>query len=459
VNDQNNAQQASRSYKLTSTGNGPVGSGGETLGFAKEVQIDPKAGGRVIIEGGKGTDCGLLTRQVASYRADQFLGLNGVVEERFGRNAQGQVIGVSIQADGCNIVSNSGLMRVDCSDPRIQRGLSDLEVSDFITGQTDRHAGNIFIDPATGKVTGIDNDLCFPEMGLNKLSGEAKEYVVGMPKMMHAETRDKILAVDPKEFRKMLSVPPPKPGPSPLSKAAINSAVNRLESLQRELRRPNSSIEVVQQFDKETHRRALKQQDDAFKREVNYWRSNVVAQGMHEYGQLPDPQKATLDGRIKNSYNTAPKTSYLGTVELEMAKNRIQSGNAILPEHNTIPQVQRLPQAALEKKLATAYDRMSKAERRTFDVQFEQLHKMEEQLADKQKHLQHPSLVDRLNALGKDKDALKTQKWQNAQTLAEDIDKMKASLENMADKKLGIAPQQQQQVGQGISSSKSQSVL
>jgi hypothetical protein len=330
-----------------------------------------------------------------------------------------------------------------------------LQVSDFITGQTDRHAGNIFIDPTTGKVTGIDNDLAFPEMGLNKLSGEAKENVVGLPRMMHAETRDKILAVDPKEFRKMLSVPPPKPGPDPLSKAAINSAVGRLELLQKELTKSNSSIEVVQQFDKETHRKALKQQDDAFKKEVNFWQPNVVAQGMHEYGQLTDAKKATLHGRIKDSYNTAPKTSYVGTVELEMAKNRVQSGNAILPEHNNIPQTQRLPEPALEKKLAMAYARMTKGEQRTFDRQFEQLNKMEEELADKQKHLQHPGLVDRFNAIGKGMTAVMQQKSQNAQTLSDNIEQLKANLEQSADKKLGIS----KSVGQGIGSSKSESVL
>ena len=37
----------------------------------------------------------------------------------------------------------------------------DLQLIDALTGQVDRHGGNIFVDPKTGKVTGIDNDAAF----------------------------------------------------------------------------------------------------------------------------------------------------------------------------------------------------------------------------------------------------------------------------------------------------------
>ena len=45
--------------------------------------------------------------------------------------------------------------------PRIQKGLSDLQLFDAISGQVDRHAGNIYVDPETGTVTGIDDDRAF----------------------------------------------------------------------------------------------------------------------------------------------------------------------------------------------------------------------------------------------------------------------------------------------------------
>ena len=48
--------------------------------------------------------------------------------------------------------------------PSFQRELSDLQVIDYLCGQTDRHAGNYFVKMENGKysgVTGIDNDLSF----------------------------------------------------------------------------------------------------------------------------------------------------------------------------------------------------------------------------------------------------------------------------------------------------------
>jgi hypothetical protein len=112
-----------------------------------------------------GGDRGLLTRQVASYQADQLLGLNMVSEEKFGVDQHGNVLGMSVLADGGGaMVAGKSLLNVNYSRPEIQRGLSDLQVSDFITGQVDRNPNNIFIDPVTGKVTGIDNDLAFPEV-------------------------------------------------------------------------------------------------------------------------------------------------------------------------------------------------------------------------------------------------------------------------------------------------------
>ncbi len=49
----------------------------------------------------------------------------------------------------------------DLSNPVTQKGMSDLQLFDAITGQADRHGGNIYVDPATGKVKGIDNDQSF----------------------------------------------------------------------------------------------------------------------------------------------------------------------------------------------------------------------------------------------------------------------------------------------------------
>jgi hypothetical protein len=50
---------------------------------------------------------------------------------------------------------------VDLTNPVVQKGMSDLQLFDALTGQRDRHAGNIYIDPDTGAITGIDDDAPF----------------------------------------------------------------------------------------------------------------------------------------------------------------------------------------------------------------------------------------------------------------------------------------------------------
>ncbi len=185
TNGDRNTQQASMTYSVVAENNSSLGTHGETKGIAKTMapsDAQPKGASRLYTNSNNATgDCSLITRQVASNQADKLLGLNVIAEERYGVDRNGMVIGVSVQADGCNIVSNKGVLQVDCRDPRIQKGLSDLQVIDFINGETDRHAGNIFIDPATGKVTGIDNDLSFPQMDIRKVGGNAVDKIVGNP--------------------------------------------------------------------------------------------------------------------------------------------------------------------------------------------------------------------------------------------------------------------------------------
>jgi len=213
-----------------------------------------------------GGDRQLLTRAVASHEVDKMIGLNVCAEEKFGLDAEGGVVGISIQCDGAGVRSQFGknqygetqqaFLDINYADSRIQKGLSDLEVLDYITGQTDRHPGNIFVDPDSGKVTGIDNDLAFPagnrdEMRANEPILRGK-MAMGMPKIMHVETEAKIKAINPEEFRQKLeSIRQPNNNEG-LGKLEIDGAVARLKELQEALNQ-KGKIEVVPEFNRETY--------------------------------------------------------------------------------------------------------------------------------------------------------------------------------------------------------------
>jgi hypothetical protein len=77
---------------------------------------------------------------------------------------------------------------IDFRSPRIQKGLSDLQLFDAITGQLDRHGGNIFIDPQTGQVSGIDDDKSFGEGMSVANQGNTGGKYAGLPALVDEET-------------------------------------------------------------------------------------------------------------------------------------------------------------------------------------------------------------------------------------------------------------------------------
>jgi hypothetical protein len=56
-------------------------------------------------------------------------------------------------------MSGTKLNTHDFTNPVTQKGLSNIQLNDAITGQNDRHGGNIKIDPVTHEAKGYDNDL------------------------------------------------------------------------------------------------------------------------------------------------------------------------------------------------------------------------------------------------------------------------------------------------------------
>lgn len=256
-------------------------------------------------------DMGLLTRSVASTAVDRVLGTQVVAEERFGIAPNGKVIGISVQADGVGIQSEwqppgkdqklDAILDVDYSHPDIQRGLFDLEINDYITGQLDRHPGNIFIDPKSNRVTGIDNDLAFPEVNLptlEKACGLDYKGVSTLPRLMHEETAKKILATSPTELAEALENLPRPENCSPLSPKAIQGAVDRLQELQHAIHHPEMGLKVVKEFNEATFKETLAAQKVAFNEKMAR-KGRETAFETAAPSELLDPPKISQLGFIQ----------------------------------------------------------------------------------------------------------------------------------------------------------------
>ncbi|MHB1082114.1 MAG: TraB/GumN family protein [Prosthecobacter sp.] len=349
-----NAAQANKTYFASARAGFMVGSGGELGGVVKYplnhnqrsardtdaetprlYQVEKKSDADNPDDPSIGEnvqDRHMVSRAVASYQLDSLLQLGVVAEEKFGLDEQNRVFGISVLADGAGIQSEfraegpgspkiGCFLNVDYSDPVIQRGLSDLEVSDYISGQIDRHAGNIFVDGSTGKVTGIDNDLAFPEASretiqareTDRLGGTNNKSVAGMPQQMHVQTRNNILALDPEVLRQTLAgIRPPNAaeGVGGLTPAEIEGAVGRLEALQNELRNPHGTIQVVAAFNDQTYEAAVETQKARFDQVYDQERAGN--------------NRATFDTcQSPANLDQCPKTSYLGSVVLKQKQAQV----------------------------------------------------------------------------------------------------------------------------------------
>ena len=188
---------------------------------------------------------------VASSRLARALGLGTLIT----RNKWGKINGVfgvfSAKAPGDPLEKDSPggrlFQNVDYRrEGRIQKGLFDLQLFDSITGQVDRNAGNIFIDRATGKVTGIDDDASFltPNAAIDDLHPGGTNP--GPPDFVDEGTAQKVLALNANDLPGIFK----RTGdPFPLPKEAIELAQQRLAAIQdhiRDLKRNGRLIKTSQ---------------------------------------------------------------------------------------------------------------------------------------------------------------------------------------------------------------------
>lgn len=364
--------EASKAATALWNSNGGIGSSSGNLFADKKMLDDPELGG----------DRNLLARAVASHEVDKLIGLNVCAQEKFGQDEQGNLVGISVQCDGAGVRSQYGqndwgesttaFLDIDYADTNIQKGLYDLEALDYITGQIDRHQGNIFVDPDTGKVTGIDNDLAFPEVDRDDMiaTGEdlTKKAVHGMPKMMHQDTAAKLAAINPEDLRKTLEAVQSPDGTQSLSPAEIDGAVGRLEALKKEIDANPSRIQVVPQFDENTYRQSVQTQQQ-------------------------EAQNSGLGTDAKN-------TSYIGSIENErqFTQQKIDEGDELFVKRPA----ESVGKAKLNLEYAAFKQQMNPSQQTDYLAMQAQVATLEDKLAAVRKDMakmENPGVKEKLAAL------------------------------------------------------------
>lgn len=184
-----NTATASDVYRATTVGT--IGDSGTRSGYAKRALVVGDMGNDTTSNVGNAAKGALITeppnliaRQVVSSRIAKQLGLNVLADEVFSVDTDGRTLGITAAAQGRQVMEKLGPMthvdpndgeqrsrdasrfaHFDLTQPGVQKGLADLLIMDAITGQMDRHPGNLFIDDRAGTVTGIDNDMGLPRTG------------------------------------------------------------------------------------------------------------------------------------------------------------------------------------------------------------------------------------------------------------------------------------------------------
>jgi hypothetical protein len=155
----------------------------------------------------------------------------------------------------------------DMSKSNTQQQLNQLQWFDALIGNEDRHGTNIMIDPETGNVTGIDNDLSFSRgvQAKNRdgtandsfTDGRDSKYL-GLPQQLDEETAAKLLALSPKKIKKMLN-PKGTPKDEQMSKEELQQVYDRLEVIQAEAERQKEAGSLLKGWDQTTYQDSLNQ--------------------------------------------------------------------------------------------------------------------------------------------------------------------------------------------------------
>ncbi len=208
-------------------------------------------------------------RSVLSSQVDKKLGTDVLTEEHFASHG-GREGTVSSMARGEALRDNKGshyaFAEIDGNDAAYQRSMWDLQLNDYLTGQVDRHAGNIFYDPKSGRVRGIDNDLAFGDqfnetIGTEKGRMSGLKHVRELPHMIDAATADAVMRIDDNEYLDMLLA---TQGGEQLDAGEALQAYERLQDLKTHIQGiEDGEVEgqIVDEWGEETYAEAMEHGD------------------------------------------------------------------------------------------------------------------------------------------------------------------------------------------------------
>ena len=159
----------------------------------------------------------------------------------------------------------------DLHNPVTQKGLSDLQLFDAITGQTDRHGGNIYIDPTGGTVKGIDHDMSFSR-GQSQVDFNWSKYH-GLPTQVDEKTAKRILKRKAKNLPKVL-----RSKDGGLTDQEIIDAQARLREVKRYLKQQRKDKKLVKKWGRNTYDKSMNEPNytDGQKLERSYLKRTKV---------------------------------------------------------------------------------------------------------------------------------------------------------------------------------------
>lgn len=149
----------------------------------------------------------------------------------------------------------------DLSAGHTQKQLNQLQWFDALIGNRDRHAGNILVDPKTGNVSGIDNDLSFSN-GINTgddgfLDGTNDKYL-GLPSLLDEETANMLLGLSPKAIAGMLNPKGTKKSQK-FSDEELQQTYARLAEIQKSVQGKLDTGDLVKQWDQSTYDKQIQE--------------------------------------------------------------------------------------------------------------------------------------------------------------------------------------------------------